>query len=78
MTAQDSSTHTGSSSPTRTGMSYISPALRSLAMPVVQMKVLEGNPRKGHVEDIAKSLAAHGQQKPVVVLFLSNENASTF
>jgi ParB-like chromosome segregation protein Spo0J len=40
--------------------------LQPLAVPVDQLVPLSGNPRRGDVEAIARSLAAFGQRKPVV------------
>jgi hypothetical protein len=45
---------------------YISEDLRSLAYPIDQLELLPGNPRKGNVDAVAKSLEVFGQRKPVV------------
>ena len=45
---------------------YISEDLRSLAYPIDKLELLPGNPRKGNVEAVAKSLEVFGQRKPVV------------
>lgn len=45
---------------------YISEDLRALAYPIDKLELLPGNPRKGNVEAVAKSLEAFGQRKPVV------------
>lgn len=45
---------------------YISEDLRGLAYPIDKLELLPGNPRKGNVEAVAKSLEAFGQRKPVV------------
>jgi ParB-like chromosome segregation protein Spo0J len=42
-------------------------ALLPLATPVDDLKLLGGNPRRGDVEAVAKSLDRFGQRKPVVV-----------
>lgn len=44
----------------------IIPDLESLAFPVDELTVLPGNPRKGNVEAVAKSLDKFGQRKPIV------------
>lgn len=40
--------------------------LRGLACPIDQLNLLPGNPRRGNVEAVARSLDAFGQRKPVV------------
>jgi hypothetical protein len=45
---------------------YIAEDLRSLAYPIDKLELLPGNPRKGNVDAVAKSLEAFGQRKPVV------------
>jgi DNA modification methylase len=40
--------------------------LASLATPLDELRPLPGNPRRGDVEAIARSLAAFGQRKPIV------------
>lgn len=45
---------------------YISEDLRSLAYPIDKLELLPGNPRKGNVDAVAKSLEVFGQRKPVV------------
>lgn len=39
-------------------------ALKQLAVPVDDLKLLSGNPRKGDVEAVKKSYARFGQRKP--------------
>jgi site-specific DNA-methyltransferase (adenine-specific) len=46
----------------------ISEDLLNLATPVKNLKLLEGNPRKGDVAAVAKSLDTFGQRKPIVAL----------
>lgn len=41
-------------------------SLRDLAVPVDQLRPLPGNPRRGDVDAVARSLAEFGQRKPVV------------
>lgn len=41
--------------------------LQALARPVDSLQLLPGNPRHGDVEAVARSLAAFGQRKPIVV-----------
>lgn len=45
----------------------IAPGLESLAVPVAELKPLPGNPRRGDVDAVARSLARFGQRKPIVV-----------
>lgn len=40
--------------------------LRGLAYPIDDLNLLPGNPRRGNVEAVARSLEAFGQRKPVV------------
>ena len=40
--------------------------LASLATPVASLALLPGNPRRGDVDAVARSLAAFGQRKPIV------------
>ena len=40
--------------------------LSSLAFPVDELETLPGNPRKGNVDAVAKSLEEFGQRKPIV------------
>lgn len=40
--------------------------LRGLAYPTDELQLLPGNPRRGNVEAVARSLEAFGQRKPVV------------
>lgn len=42
-------------------------ALEPLAVELESLALLEGNPRKGDVQAVAKSLARFGQRKPIVV-----------
>jgi hypothetical protein len=48
------------------GTSNIAGELRPLAVPLVHLEGLPGNPRKGDVQAIARSYAVFGQRKPVV------------
>lgn len=48
-------------------LTYLPPALQPLAVPIEEFKLLEGNPRRGDVEAVAKSLEKFGQRKPVVI-----------
>jgi len=43
------------------------PELRNLAIPLTEVKLLTGNPRRGDVEAVAKSLDRFGQRKPIVI-----------
>lgn len=45
----------------------IADSLASLAVPVDRLRPLEGNPRRGDVRAVARSLARFGQRKPIVV-----------
>jgi hypothetical protein len=45
----------------------VSPDLAALAVPIDSVKPYPGNPRRGDVEAIRKSLRRFGQQKPIVV-----------
>jgi hypothetical protein len=45
---------------------YIAEDLRSLAYPIDKLELLPGNPRKGNVEAVARSLEAFGQRKTIV------------
>jgi len=45
----------------------IAPELEHLAVDITTLDELPGNPRKGDVDAVARSYAAFGQQKPVVV-----------
>ena len=47
--------------------SPIAPGLQPLAVPVDNLESLEGNPRKGDVDAVAKSYETFGQRKPIVV-----------
>lgn len=40
--------------------------LATLAVPVVDLQLLPGNPRRGNVDAVAKSLERFGQRKPIV------------
>lgn len=44
----------------------ILPDLMDLAVPIGNVKALPGNPRKGDVEAVARSLQQFGQRKPIV------------
>jgi len=46
----------------------IAESLQALAVPVESLKPLEGNPRRGDVKAVARSLERFGQRKPVVAL----------
>jgi hypothetical protein len=41
--------------------------LLDLAVPISDLKSLEGNPRRGDVKAVARSLRRFGQRKPIVV-----------
>ena len=41
--------------------------LRALAIPVADLHLMPGNPRRGDVDAVARSLSAFGQRKPIVV-----------
>jgi len=41
--------------------------LQALAVPIEEIRTMEGNPRKGDVESVMRSLDRFGQRKPVVV-----------
>ena len=45
----------------------IAEPLRGLARPVAELRVLEGNPRRGDVKSVKRSLQRFGQRKPIVV-----------
>jgi DNA modification methylase len=45
----------------------IAPELEHLAVDITTLDELPGNPRKGDVDAVARSYAAFGQQKPIVV-----------
>lgn len=51
---------------TDTTTANIAPQLEALAVPMGELALLEGNPRKGDVKAIARSLKVFGQRKPVV------------
>lgn len=44
----------------------ILPDLESLAAPIRELELLPGNPRRGDVDAVARSLAKFGQRKPIV------------
>lgn len=46
---------------------YIAEGLHVLAVPIGDVKPLEGNPRRGDVAAVARSLERFGQRKPIVV-----------
>jgi ParB-like chromosome segregation protein Spo0J len=48
------------------GTANIADELRPLAVPLVHLEALPGNPRKGDVDAIARSYVVFGQRKPVV------------
>lgn len=41
--------------------------LLPLAFPIEKLRLLPGNPKRGNVEEVAKSYEAYGQLKPIVV-----------
>ena len=45
----------------------IAEPLRPLARPITEFRLLEGNPRRGDVESVKRSLSRFGQRKPIVV-----------
>jgi ParB-like nuclease family protein len=47
-------------------LSGVHPALAALAVPLVNLTPLPGNPRQGDVDAVARSSAAFGQRKPLV------------
>lgn len=51
----------------------MSTVLRTVTMPVADLRPYRGNPRRGNIDAIAASLAAHGQYRPIVV----NEGTKT-
>lgn len=46
----------------------IAEQLRSLAVPVADLKTMPGNPRKGDIEAVKRSYERFGQRKPIVAL----------
>jgi DNA modification methylase len=44
----------------------IAPDLEALATPVTDLELLDGNPRRGDVDAVARSLERFGQRKPIV------------
>lgn len=44
----------------------IAPDLKSLAVPVINLTPMEGNPRKGDVDAVKRSYEKFGQRKPIV------------
>ncbi len=48
-------------------LDYLPDSLKPLAVPIAEFKLLDGNPRRGDVEAVARSLDAFGQRKPVVI-----------
>jgi DNA modification methylase len=40
--------------------------LQTLAVPIADLELMPGNPRRGDVDAVAKSLSAFGQRKPIV------------
>lgn len=46
----------------------IIPDLKSLAVSVNDLRLLPGNPRRGNIDAVARSLEAFGQRKPIVAL----------
>lgn len=57
-------------------MSGVHPALADLAVPLVNLVPLPGNPRQGDVDAVARSYAAFGQRKPLVAR-RTGENATS-
>jgi hypothetical protein len=51
---------------TEPDLSGIAPDLRDFAVPVDDLVHLEGNPRRGDVDAVARSYARFGQRKPIV------------
>ena len=45
---------------------YIAEDLRPLAFPIASLRLLDGNPRRGDVDAVARSYARFGQRKPLV------------
>ena len=45
----------------------IAEPLRPLARPIGEFRLLDGNPRRGDVESVKRSLKRFGQRKPIVV-----------
>jgi ParB-like chromosome segregation protein Spo0J len=45
----------------------IAEPLRSLARPIGEFRLLDGNPRRGDVASVKRSLQRFGQRKPIVV-----------
>lgn len=50
------------------GPDVIIDGLKPLATSIEKLKLLPGNPRRGNIEAVAKSLDAFGQRKPIVAL----------
>jgi hypothetical protein len=48
-------------------MHHIADDLQALATPVDTLTLLPGNPRRGDIEAVARSLARFGQRKPITV-----------
>ena len=44
----------------------IAPDLQSLAQPIDTLHLLDGNPRRGNVDAVARSYERFGQRKPIV------------
>jgi len=51
----------------------IVPGLQPLAVPIDQLRTLTGNPRRGDVDAVARSLGAFGQRKPIVARSATGE-----
>lgn len=58
--------HTVTSQQNQRGNTVIVDDLAALAAPIDKLNLLPGNPRRGDVDAVAKSLAAFGQRKPIV------------
>lgn len=58
--------HTVTSQQNQRGNTVIVDDLAALAAPINKLNLLPGNPRRGDVDAVAKSLAAFGQRKPIV------------
>lgn len=51
---------------TTTDHAYIAEDLRQLAVPIANLNLLPGNPRRGDVDAVARSYQRFGQRKPIV------------
>jgi hypothetical protein len=57
----------------RTAPARYADGLENMLCPVAQLHTLAGNPRRGDVDAVARSLAEFGQRKPIVVRRATNE-----